>query len=128
MNVLQFFQRTTLTVEPGKTTLFEVEKGIELWFSMNLRSPADVTLTSGGVTFGDSLCFSDSSQYWPMANNGFHTVTHSDIPKTGGPPSNTVVSFFGQTSMGRLGVYNHTDGVIQVTLISVLRRFSTSEG
>lgn len=102
---------------------FPVERNIELWFAMVLTTTS--TLSSGGVTFGDSLCLSDSSQYWPMPDNGFHTVAYGDLPKVSGPPSNSVVSFYGQCAMGRLGVTNHTDGTIEVTLVSHRRRFTT---
>lgn len=98
---------------------FDCPVGEEQWFHIILSTKDNLTV--GTVTFGEAVCLSDGSNYYPMENNGYKTVARADIPKLTNPPMSGVVSFFGQSSSGRLGVTNTTDGSINVRLVCAPR-------
>lgn len=121
----------TFTIQPPSGGLLsgkgyvEVPSDCELWFYVVLSTK--VNLTVGGVTFGGMVCLSDGSSYYPMENNGFHTVDRAVIPKTSNPPMNAVVTFFGQCASGRLGIVNTTDGAVEVKVLYAPRTFQERE-
>ena len=98
-------------------------RGEELWFAVNVSVDDSSSLSSGSVTFGDNICLSNGTNFFPMVNQGFKTVGYADIPKVSNPPLKSVVSFFGQLSFGRLGITNATNGTLKITVVATPRRF-----
>ncbi len=99
--------------QPASTVEWTVPRGIELWFSAVCLISAVVE--TGDATFGDYIR-TDGDSYYPMRNNGFHTVQGTDMLTKASSPLTGVVSFFGQTSCGTVSFRNDTAQVINVML------------
>ena len=93
----------------------------EQWYDMTIE--VEETPTAGKLTVGGMITLQGgqgNAKYYPAHNHGYITVDFSSLAK-GTPPQGQCFNFYGQTTMGTLGINSTLDKSVIINLYASKR-------